>query len=126
MKVFIYLTIIFSLLGCSDESYKVILCKDKIFKKNIDVAGEKVERIDCINAKTETRCSVVITKKEVFIGCSGTKNDVAHMLCVSPNQENTDNEISYYSCTSNNGTHTTKCEYKNYENDIGEINCHKN
>lgn len=113
----------FALLGCSGENETIVSCKGDVVKTNINLAGEIAERFDCIDAQNKTKCSVVLMKDRIFMGCSELETEKTKILCMSLKDSFLNAKNSIYSCTLNSGVYTTKCEYKNNEDGTGEIIC---
>ncbi len=115
----------FALLGCNGENETIVSCKGDVVKTNINLAGEISERFDCIDTQNKTRCSAVVMKDRVFMGCSELETEKTKVLCMSLKESFGDAENLIYSCTLNSDAYTTKCEYKINEKSTGEIICAK-
>lgn len=125
MKKTMCLITVFALLGCNGENKTIVSCKGDVVKTNINMIGETAERFDCIDTQNKTRCSAVIMKDRVFMGCNELETENTKVLCMSLNDNVLVEKNSTYSCMLNSGTYITKCEFKIKEDDIGEITCVK-
>lgn len=123
-KIMCFITV-FALLGCSSEDKTIVSCKGNVVKTNINMAGEIAKRFDCIDTQNKTRCSAVITKDKVFMGCNELETEITKVLCMSPKENFSDVENSTYRCTLNDGMRITTCEYKINEDNTSEIICAK-
>ncbi len=126
MKKILCFVAMFGLLGCGNDNKTVVSCKGEIVKTNINMLGETAERFDCIDRQNQTRCSVVVMKDRIFMGCNEIETEKTKMLCMSLNDGISDAENTRYSCELNSGMYTTKCEYKSCEDNTGKIVCVKN
>ena len=125
MKKTMCLITVFALLGCNGENRTIVSCRGDVVKTNINMVGETAERFDCIDTQNKTRCSAVIMKDRVFMGCNELETENTKVLCMSSNDNVLVEKNSTYSCMLNSGTYITKCEFKIKEDDIGEITCVK-
>ena len=125
MKKTMCLITVFALLGCNGENKTIVSCRGDVVKTNINMVGETAERFDCIDTQNKTRCSAVITKDKVFMGCNELETEITKVLCMSPKENFSDVENSTYRCTLNDGMRITTCEYKINEDNTGEIICAK-
>ena len=125
MKKTMCLITVFARLGCNGENKTIVSCRGDVVKTNINMVGETAERFDCIDTQNKTRCSAVITKDKVFMGCNELETEITKVLCMSPKENFSDVENSTYRCTLNDGMRITTCEYKINEDNTGEIICAK-
>ncbi len=125
MKKLTYFMAVFTLLGCNGENERIVSCKGDVVKTNINMTGEIAERFDCIDTQNKTRCSAVVMKDRVFMGCNELETENTKVLCMSLQDNVSNTENSIYSCSLNSGMYTTKCEYKINEDNTGEIICTK-
>ena len=116
---------VLALLGCDGKNKTIVSCKGVVSKTTINLVGETAERFDCVDTQNNTRCSAVIMKDRVFMGCNELETENTKVLCMSLKENVSNTETSLYSCTLNSGMYTTKCEYKINEDDTGEIICVK-
>lgn len=114
-----------ALLGCDGENKTVVSCKGAVIKTNIDMVGEAAERFDCIDVQSNIRCSAIVLKDRVFMGCNELETENTKVFCMSLKENFLETENATCSCTLNSGMYTTKCKYKINEDNTGEIICAK-
>ena len=125
MKKIMCFMAVLALLGCDGKNKTIVSCKGAVSKTTINLVGETAERFDCVDTQNNTRCSAVIMKDRVFMGCNELETENTKVLCMSLKENVSNTETSIYSCTLISGMYTTKCEYKINEDNTGEIICAK-
>lgn len=125
MKKILYFMAMFGLWGCGNDNKTVVSCEGEIINTNINMIGETAKMFDCIDEKNKTRCSVVVMKDRISMGCNEIETAKTKMLCMSLNDGISGTENTQYSCELNSSMYTTKCEYESYEDNTGKIVCVK-